>query len=56
MYNKIILFVNKIVFCFLFENNKNKKRKMKFGKYKGRKTMEKFGNNYNLEIGLGFCG
>ena len=25
-------------------------------KHKGWKTMEKFGNNYNLEIGLGFCG
>ena len=34
------MFVNKIVFCFVFfENNKNKKHKMKFGKYKDQKIV-----------------
>ena len=57
---------------FSFENNKNKKQKMKFGKYKDRRTVRvrnhkdwkmyrskeygKFGNDYSLEIGLDFCG
>ena len=54
------------LFWFLFENKKIRNGKMKFrkckdwkivrvGKCMDWKTMEKFGNDYNLEIGLGFC-
>ena len=40
MYNNKFLFINKIVFCFVFfENNKNKIQKKKFGKCKDWKIV-----------------